>query len=59
MKCPRCGSEENTRYRSPVTVADMEARRHRCSGCGLVFLSVQVVVDDPALIRELLEAMEP
>lgn len=36
----------------------MELRRHRCSECGQVFLSVQTVVDDHDLITELLEAFE-
>lgn len=58
MRCPRCGSESITRYRSPRTLADMELRRHRCTPCGLVFLSVQTVVDDPSLVLELLEAFE-
>lgn len=58
MRCPRCGSEKFARYRSPKALADMELRRHRCETCGLVFLSVQTVVDDQDLVLELLEAFE-
>jgi len=46
------------RYRSPKTLDDMELRRHSCKDCGVVFLSVQIVVDDPGLVLELLEAFE-
>ena len=58
MKCPRCSSEESTRYRSPVTKDDVIMRRHRCLNCGLVFLSVQVVVTVD-LEEALLDVFEP
>jgi transcriptional regulator NrdR family protein len=57
MKCPRCGSTESQRYRSPVERNEVVLRRHRCSNCGLVFLSAQVVVD-PELEQELLDVFE-
>ena len=58
MRCPRCGSLSISRYRSPKSLLDMELRRHSCKECGMVFLSVQTVVDDPGLVLELLEAFK-
>lgn len=44
MRCPRCGSSESKRYRSPVERDDVLLRRRECLTCGRVFLSAEVVV---------------
>lgn len=47
MQCPRCGTEEIIRYRSPKNEKGAVLRRHKCQECGLLFLSAQVVVVGP------------
>lgn len=47
MSCPNCDSEDYERYRSPVTIPGQGiVRRHKCRGCGWIFMSIQVVVSD-------------
>lgn len=44
MRCPRCGSRDYKRYKSPKSFYDSIVRRHTCQGCGLLFMSIQTPV---------------
>lgn len=57
MRCPHCGAETFVRHRSPADFEGVTVRRHRCTTCGRIFTSAQVVLT-PDLAEKLLDLAE-